>query len=415
MFDCANTIVNKLFFHIRLSSDEQTDSNVVDTVIGILYRHICTAFQSPVDWRTFVWGGTLKGQNNILGGLAASGKIKDERIVWSTKVHIKDVQWKRRTWTYYLGLRQISDEEIYFSYAKCCYDYMAGSLTPPKPLPESRDTFPDCLLNNPELQCSVGGYIYPASPLELSQDNLQAFLDILYDKRRSIPLMLITCPDVIVPEKLYDLVYGNIILFWCIDSHVIHALNATLPRELYTPWDTVRLFMPEFNSKAFHPTYTYDDITRMGIESFVVGIRQAYCRSMRSDDRKQFPMPEDIFSLKSRSRIAELNQMSEDNRQQFLQAQEQLSRISEELSTAKQETEDLRKLASPNVISEYESLLNDTMNELEKLKKGIADLSTCLYSTMGKGFAPNGNQSIAILEELSHAIYTALSCASSRH
>ena len=175
------------------------------------------------------------------------------------------------------------------------------------------------------------------------------------------------------------------------------------------------MFMPELSSKAFHPTYTYDDITRMGSESFVAGIRQAYCRSMRSDDRKQFPMPEDIFSLNSRSRIAELNQASEDNRQQLLQAQEHLSRISEELSTAKQEAEDLRKLASPNVISEYESLLNDTMNEMEKLKKGITDLSTCLYSTMGKGFAPNGNQSIAILEELSHAIYTALSCASSRH
>ena len=88
---------------------------------------------------------------------------------------------------------------------------------------------------------------------------------------------------------------------------------------------------------------------------------------MRSDDRKQFPMPEDIFSLNSRSRIAELNQASEDNRQQLLQAQEHLSRISEELSTAKQEAEDLRKLASPNVISEYESLLNDTMNETMSL------------------------------------------------
>ena len=91
--------------------------------------------------------------------------------------------------------------------------------------------------------------------------------------------------------------------------------------------------------------------------------------------------------------------------------------IQEQLQIIKAVSDELEQLKSNSAekqIREYEELLAASMAETDSLKKGISSLSERLFSTMGTGFRPDDTESIPILQELSHAIYTVLANASSR-
>jgi hypothetical protein len=63
---------------------------------------------------------------------------------------------------------------------------------------------------------------------------------------------------------------------------------------------------------------------------------------------------------------------------------------------------------------ELEEMLNESMSECSDLKRGISDLTTQLYASMGDTFHPNEREPLAILQELSHAIFVVLSCAAGK-
>ena len=65
-------------------------------------------------------------------------------------------------------------------------------------------------------------------------------------------------------------------------------------------------------------------------------------------------------------------------------------------------------------IKECEELLNKTLSENSAIKEGITSLSAQLYASLGCEFHPNEAVSIAVLQELAHAIHVALACASSK-
>jgi hypothetical protein len=54
------------------------------------------------------------------------------------------------------------------------------------------------------------------------------------------------------------------------------------------------------------------------------------------------------------------------------------------------------------------------MAECSDLKRGISDLTTQLYASLGDTFHPNEQEHLAILQELSHAIFVAMACVAEK-
>ena len=74
---------------------------------------------------------------------------------------------------------------------------------------ENTDTLLDPLFTDPSIICMVGNHYYPVGGVNLNEANLSEFIALVQDEKRNIPAMLITCPDVITPEKMADETLGN--------------------------------------------------------------------------------------------------------------------------------------------------------------------------------------------------------------
>ena len=86
-------------------------------------------------------------------------------------------------------------------------------------------------------------------------------------------------------------------MYWTADPGIVERLNAILPDEFHTPWDSVRMLLPINQTQTYHPVYPYELISQMGYDAF--------CSSLRSEERRSFITVEDIAKIRDR-RYAEL-------------------------------------------------------------------------------------------------------------
>ena len=145
----------------------------------------------------------------------------------------------------------------------------------------------------------------------------------------------------------------------------------------------------------------------MGVDAFLRGLHQAYCASMRSEEKRGFLTVEDVYRRLAQAQAGRLAEQLDAQKAECGQLNAQIQTLQEQLAESKAH-------ANPALIGEYESLLTDAMAEADALKSGISALSTRLYSSMGAGFKPDESGSIPLLQELSHAIYSVLACERSR-
>lgn len=415
MLEVANTLVNKLSMKIVRSSKTSPDTDVGDIVLNLLYRQISDATDAVIDWRAFSQGGTITAANGRVYGVATVARTQNDHTLWAIRLTVKDTAYTRRKWHYNISMVHLSEEEIWLHYAKCYYDNLAGLVKPPREQPTvRRDTLPDVLFYTPEITCMCGKTAYPNEPVELCDKTLPEIIERIRDDQRGIPVLLITCPDVVHPEYIMDVALGNVIVVWCADSKMVMRLNAALPREMFTQWDTVHIFMPPIDSKTFHPTYTYEDIRKLGVDGFIDGIHRAFCENMRGKERHVFLTVEDVEGCRNRGQLIELTNRCASQSNTIEEISKRLVKLTDELRESQLRLEELGKKYNAENLREYEELLQACMTENDDLRRGISALSTRLYSSMGIGFQPDEQEHIALLQELSHAIYGALSCARSR-
>ena len=414
LLETNNILVNKLSLNIRTNPETNDRRNILDVIKSMLYSRICDCFHTHIDWRTFICGGTYSSNDGSVNGVSASADRIDNSSYWASSLYHRDKYMSRRRWKYYLGIRQHSENELILSYAKCYNDHMAGSISVPKPVFLSRDRFPDFLFDAPEIQCMCGKQVYSSLALELNSATLPEFVDCLQDESRTMPIILITCSDYIHPEPLMDLLMGNAMIYWCDDANLIMRLNTLLPENMTTPWDCVHIFIPITSPAAYHPVYPYNAIYQMGKNEFIAGLIQAHCRSMHHEERKSFLTIDDINRIKNQAYISNLLRLHNSQTAEIAELKVRCEETTHAAQALFDELNQLKAKAFNATIVEYEELLSDSIAETDNLKRGISSLSERLYSTMGIGFEPDINEPVALLQELSQAIYSALACVSSR-
>ena len=174
------------------------------------------------------------------------------------------------------------------------------------------------------------------------------------------------------------------------------------------------MLLPINQTQTYHPVYPYELISQMGYDAFLEGIHQAYCSSLRSEERRSFITVEDIAKIRDRRYITSLLAQIKDLNTKLADLREEVRQQESEKSCLEKELVEYRTHPLASEIKEYETLLNETLAENSEIKQGISSLSTQLYSSLGGEFHPSEEETVAVLQELAHAIRVALSCASSK-
>ncbi len=413
MLDISHTLIHKLTLQINRRTGMNTEISTADLVKGILYDRFAEKHHLTSEWRMFANGGKLVSDDESLKGSTAS-VATDDASLWAAHIIVKDPEYPRRRWVYYIGQRSENEDVCLLYYAKCCYDHMAGSIMEAKPIPATRDSFLDPLFFNKYIQCMCGENVLSNAAEELTHTTLPDLLKLLRDETRKQPVFLITCSWYMSPEKLADIMLGNAVVFWCDNSSVVMRLNSMLPQNMYTSWDSVRIFMPDVGDRTFHPMHSLDEIRQMGIDKFRAGLCQAYCQSMRSEERRNFLTLEEIYSVRRRQQAENLVQQLVHRDEKLSDAAEQIAEL-KNTNAALQEQLDQAPVAKlPMDASEYEAMLNEAIKETDGIKRGIERMMTQLCSDMGLTYQPDPSESVAILQELAHTIYACLQRVSDR-
>ena len=407
MLDSMNLLVNKLSLRICRSEHPEHQTAIFDTVKYVLCKQICESFSMPIDWNSFNRGGKFRSSDGYASAQIAS-LTSEIRKLWAIKILARDTEVARRQWIFHFGIRVFDDNHLYLCYAKCCYDHTAGSVQNPRAVPLTLDRLPDPLFFNDDIQCMCGETPLPIEPVELENEALPEFVDLLMDPQRACPILLISCIDALAPEEAADVLLDNAAVYWCTDAAVMMRLNALLPEELSTPWDSVRAFLPMGATKSYHPCWAYEDIRRIGEEHFLRGLRQAYCASMRSQERRDFITVDDVCRYRDQVHIHDLSNQLEKQKAASSRLLSQAEKQNVEVANLRGQLQALRQSTDAKLLKEYESLLNETMAEADTLKKAISTLSERLYSTLGAGFTPDEAEPVALIQELSQAIYAVL-------
>lgn len=407
MLDISHTLVHKLTMQIVRRQEGSLEIGVADLVKGVLYDRLAEIYHLNSDWRFFAVGGKLTSAEDVLKGQTVSVEIEDDNI-WVAYLNVKDPELTRRRWVYYLCLRTANEDESMLYYAKCCYNHMAGSIMEAKPIPTERDMLPDPLFTNPHLRCMCGQYTLPNEPKELTHSSLPDLLNLLRDDTRRQPVFLITCGWYVSPQRLFEVLMGNAVVYWCENSSVVMRLNGMLPQNMYTAWDSVRIFMPDAGDKTFHPVYSIDEIRQMGIERFCAGLRQAYCQSLRSEERRNFLTVEDVCAARRRQQIEALTGQVAERDVRLAALSKQQADLKKTNSVLKEQLEQLTLTALPKDAAEYESMLNEAIHETDELRQGIQRLTSQLCADMGASFHPDRSEPVAAIQELAHTIHACL-------
>ena len=413
MLETSNVLINKVCLTVQKRDGVPGERELMGLVKSALYRQLCDYFRANIEWQRFNNGGQIGAPETTVSGVCVSVQ-SDGFAQWAMSLNVRDHSFSRRRWKYYVGLTQQANEELSFCYAKCCYDHMAGSISMPKPIISFQDLLIKPLFFLPSIQFMCGAGPYPTEALELNYNSLQSFTALVTDEKRAVPIMLISCPDILSPQKMMDIALGNLIVYWCADSKIILRLNGELPESMYTPWDSVHIFMPLYSPESFHPIHSYEEIYHMGTEHFVAGLRLAYCQSMRSEERKRFPTVEGVNRRRDQAYIQNLLEQREMQRERLMELTKQVASQNEMINQVTHSLSLYQMEHPEGQLAEYESLLKESLAEADTLKKGISALSSRIFSCMGIGFRPDDSQDIPLLQELEHAVYSALACAQQR-
>lgn len=399
MLDTMNTAVKKLFIRIERCKNVPSNGTVADIVKEIILNQLRLKFNLSPEWDDYLSGCSMSNAANDVCGSTAALNCAPYVPLWAMTASKKDK----------------SEDSIQLCYALCRYDHLAGSIHHVLPAPLTQDSFLSPVFFDQRIRCMCGSNPYPVRPLELSEATLPDFINYLQDEMRSIPIALVSCPDVVSPDELLKLALGNLIVFWTDDPEIIEHLNTILPEELHIPWDSVRMLLPIGQAQAYHPVYTYESICQLGIDSFLAGIHQAFCSCLRSEERRGFITVADIARIRDRRHIASLHEQVRERDEKIAVLGEDLLRLESEKSSLAKKLTAYRNHPLSSEIKEYEELLNETLSENSAIKEGITSLSSQLYATLGHDFQPNETETIAVLQELAHAIRVALACAHSKN
>ena len=241
-------------------------------------------------------------------------------------------------------------------------------------------------------------------PWALTESDIEEFVHLLYDQGRTLPIALITCPDLVSPSALCRLALGNLIVCWLDDPQVFDLLCDRLPQNLLFPWDSVKVFLPFSKGECFHPVLRPEDIQRMGGQEALAGIYRAYCTCPTGDERRTFIDLDAVYSLLRSQSITNMKEQIDQLRNHADQLEHENSRLHEQCAAVENVRLALEEKLAASDIPAYEALLEESTENAEQLRSGIQAFTEALYSKNDSALSEQCCSEIPALKQLAEAI-----------
>jgi hypothetical protein len=386
MIEPAQTMLYKAILHI-LPAKSVRGKNFANLVLSILHDAIAkeTGLNPDIEaFRAEIDAETMDGMHRLRVTSVLPPEHASFPFVWAMRLKSRDPILRHRIMTTHIGIHQTSDFEITLYFASMSADNLGGRMAAARPVVRRVSPLVEMLLTHPDLHCVTGNHVLLNKSIKLTYQSMEFFLDLLYDKTRTLPVILITCPDIVDPDSLHAHLQGNAVICYVEEPVVLMELNDHLPDALAANIDTIQIYLPlgenPLQQNLFHPTIPLSEIYRIGARGVYAVLYQAYSEYLRVSERKEFITIDtcqrirenrELADLRTRLAVLQSNQVS--NEDALTKAQEACRSLQAELDA-------LRKTPGNQDISDYENLLSEYISETDQLKSGLQVLLSQLYN-----------------------------------
>ena len=404
MLQATYHMVQKAVFQITASS--KLSCSLLEMLQGCVYDFVRKDFSYDADWSKFCGYGQTESIDQRVKAQTALYKQDDNSSVrWALRLKVRDMHYRRRTWLIQIAIHVEQDSKATLCYAEMYNDHLAGSFLEMKPPLVSIPSLFLSLLSNTRLSCRMGQSPLPREAIALDMTNVRGFIDMVLDHERHIPIVLISCPDLVNPSEVARVLLGNAAVGWLDETRVFEEIHDALIGKLSLTWDSVQVLMPFTLSgkTAYHPVLKVSDINRYGHTQVLAMLRQAYCTCMRSDESKDFMTVENIYQKRDQDYLLTLRSYALTQEQELSKLKKANDSLSTELGTLRVRYENETSEKLKDEVASLEALLNESISQSDSVTHDIQTIIQQLYACMGKGFIPIDSKNDFLLE-LQHAI-----------
>jgi len=409
MPESSGTPIYKVILKIIPASKEAEPVNLFETVLSCIADYLERRFSLRLNRSIFCSGQPYSIANSSTKLHTAIIKTESrtfERFHWAASIHFRDPINPRLNWTYHIGVEQAKPTELILCATENYFYYCAGSFSCSKsPQPALLPLIKD-LLNAPAISCVSGAHRLTDAPWDISPEDVQDFLALLNNPKRTVPLVVVACQDPVDPHLICSRTIGNLIVCCVKDLNTYAALCGVLPPEHQFQWGSIKVFLPIAIKNAFHPPISYQQITALGAEGVAGIIYQAFCTCMTAAERKIFVSLETIQESLAIRNLSDLKlQNATLDRECNL-----LRKQNEELQSSQRELSDqldfFKTKLEQSDTPTYELLLTDAIKDNDRLKKCLSLLTNRLYANPKEPLTTEGLEDCAEVCELALALRT---------
>ncbi len=265
MNESTFTLAQKAILQIQPVEGCHPSFQLLEFLQGVIYDSIRREYDFEPDWERFHSYGTEEApdQTKRIQTATLYGEENGASRQWALRLSVRDRSIRRRKWLLHIGLDVRTSDAAMLYYALMYYDHKAGSfsdfrrpLVPPTPLLYA-------LNQNSRIACSCGSFQLPSGAIAIDEGNLTSVLMLIRDPKRWIPVIVITCPDLISPSLVEKKMIGNAVVCWLDDMKTLEAVNDALAPDVYIEWDSVQVILPDAPRHVQHPRLTIMEIYRV--------------------------------------------------------------------------------------------------------------------------------------------------------
>lgn len=385
MFDPSCTLLYKCLLNI-IPTSQVEETSLMQSVLSSISEqiNIDTGLLLPSD--RLQGNFSIESQNRTHRLLISHVASEDNKypVHWAIRIKSADPTARYRIFTQHIGIRQTSPFTLSVHIASTSSDHLGGRFAAFRPPLKKVSTLVERLFSNADIRCVTGNHILLSRSMRLTNQSIEYFLNLLYEKTRTLPVVLVTCPDLIDPDLLHSHLIGNAVVCSTGDPGIVMLLNDYLPEPLRIAFGSIRIYVPFDNcsrSNVYHPIIPLSDIYRITPVEVIHMLYRAYAENFRQSELKTFVTTDTCSDIRTRQYINSLNSQLSVALESLKNTNDRYSQLQAEYE--KLSSESLKKdVLPPDEV--YESLIGEYSTELTLIKDGIQYLmaQTCGNSLM---------------------------------
>ncbi len=372
-------VPSTVYFTAAFNIAGTAGGNTYGDVIKFVYEYVCDMFDSPIAYDAFQKQGAFSTfEQTIKANVMSLSDDTGCSQKWALSLRMFDPDIRRRQWTIDIGIQQSEVDTLTLGYIEQYADYTVGSLTPfPSPQAET-PIFVQQILQVQSFSCTVCSQKMPTHPIELTPETVHSFVDLMYDETRSIPLLVVTNPELINPSALAYTTLGNAAVYYTWD---IQGLNALVRPEDSIPVNAFHIIYPWRNDRIGHYTYMADTLQRLG-GKVLSAVRRAFCESLSSARKKALLSVDDIVRERNSLRLTDLTEQAQTSAATISQLEAMVAERDEQFKQLTQQLEDCQARVNRDLESEVQqfmALAEEGMAQMDLAREQLKEITGSLY------------------------------------